>query len=154
MQPDYTPCLYESGICLYVGVTLRRCQRLHYIAASGRMTEKPRITPVTIVGRDSMQTHAEWWSRDISVGKAKRLWAGRPRGRSSSSGRFKNFLFSTLSIPVLAPTQPHIQWVPGVVFQREKWQGHEAGHSPPTSANVKNGGAIPPLPHASSWLGA
>jgi hypothetical protein len=31
-----------------------------------------------------------------------------------------------------------------------KWQGHEADHSPPTSAEVKKGGAIPPLPHMSS----
>jgi hypothetical protein len=26
-----------------------------------------------------------------------------------------------------------------------------ADHSPPTSAEVKKGGAIPPLPHMSSW---
>jgi hypothetical protein len=36
---------------------------------------------------------------------------GRPRGRSSSPGRAKNFLFSTSSRPVLRPTQPPIQWV-------------------------------------------
>jgi hypothetical protein len=29
--------------------------------------------------------------------------------------------------------------------------GREADHSPPSSAEVKNGGAIPPLPHMSSW---
>jgi hypothetical protein len=27
--------------------------------------------------------------------------------------------------------------------------GREAGHPPPSSAEVKNGGAIPPLPHMS-----
>jgi hypothetical protein len=28
-----------------------------------------------------------------------------------------------------------------------KQQGHEADHSPPSSAEVENGEAIPPLPH-------
>jgi hypothetical protein len=30
----------------------------------------------------------------------------------------------------------------------------EAAHSPPSSAEVKNGGAIPPLPHIPSWHSA
>jgi hypothetical protein len=42
------------------------------------------------------------------------LRAPWPRGRSSSSGRIKNFLFSTWSRPVLGPTQPPIQWVLGL----------------------------------------
>jgi hypothetical protein len=29
--------------------------------------------------------------------------------------------------------------------------GGEADHSPPSSIEVKNGGAIPPLPNMSSW---
>jgi hypothetical protein len=32
--------------------------------------------------------------------------------------------------------------------------GREVDHSPPSSAEVKNGGAIPPLAHTSSWCGA
>jgi hypothetical protein len=35
-----------------------------------------------------------------------------------------------------------------------KRQGHEADHSPPCSAEVKGGEAIPPLPHMSSWRSA
>jgi hypothetical protein len=35
-----------------------------------------------------------------------------------------------------------------------KQQGHKADHSPPSSVKVKNGGAIPPLSHISSLLGA
>jgi hypothetical protein len=31
-------------------------------------------------------------------------------------------------------------FIPGV-----KWQGHEADQSPPSSAEVKNGGTVPPL---------
>jgi hypothetical protein len=35
-----------------------------------------------------------------------------------------------------------------------KCQGHEADHSPPSSAEVKKGGATPPLPHMSLWHNA
>jgi hypothetical protein len=60
------------------------------------------------------------------------LRVGRPRGRISSSGRVKNFLLSTSSRPALGPTQPPIQWVPGL-----KRTGRETNHSPPASAEVK-----------------
>jgi hypothetical protein len=63
----------------------------------------------------------------------------------------KTFLFSTASRPALGPTQPPIQWVPGVLSPGVKRQGREADHSPQTSAEVKNGEAIPPLPHTSTW---
>jgi hypothetical protein len=43
------------------------------------------------------------------------LWAGRPRGRSSSPCRVTNFLFSTSSRPALVATQPPIQHVPGAL---------------------------------------
>jgi hypothetical protein len=35
-----------------------------------------------------------------------------------------------------------------------KRPGREADHSSPTSAEVKDGGAIPPVPYISSWRGA
>jgi hypothetical protein len=41
------------------------------------------------------------------------LRAGRVRGRSSSLGSVKNFLFSTSSRPALGSTQPPIQWEQG-----------------------------------------
>jgi hypothetical protein len=43
-------------------------------------------------------------------------------------------------------SHPFIQLVPGAVSLEVKRQGREADHSPPSSAEVKNGGAIPPLP--------
>jgi hypothetical protein len=46
----------------------------------------------------------------------------------------------------LEPTQFPIQWVPGALSLGVKWKKHEAAHSPPSSAKVKNGGALPPLP--------
>jgi hypothetical protein len=38
--------------------------------------------------------------------------------------------------------------------QRVKWLWRKADQSNLSSAEVKNGGAIPPLPHTSSWRGA
>jgi hypothetical protein len=64
------------------------------------------------------------------------LRAGRPRGRSSSPGRVKNFLFSTSSRRALRPTQPAIEWVPEALSPAIKRSGREADHSPPTSAEV------------------
>jgi hypothetical protein len=61
------------------------------------------------------------------------LRAGRPKGRSSSSGRVKNFLFSTSSRPALGSTKPTIQWVPGALFPGVKRPAREAHHSPPAS---------------------
>jgi hypothetical protein len=56
-------------------------------------------------------------------------------------------LLSAASRPALGPTQPPIQWVP--------WrQGREPDHLPPSSGEVKKGGAIPPFPHMSSWRAA
>jgi hypothetical protein len=52
----------------------------------------------------------------------------------------------------LGPTQPPIQWVFGTISPGIKQPGHEADHSPPSSAEVKNGGVIPLVPHTTSWL--
>jgi hypothetical protein len=65
------------------------------------------------------------------------LWAGRLRGRSSSPGRVKNFLFSKSFRLILGPTQPPIQWAPGALSPGVKRPGREADHSPLSSAEVK-----------------
>jgi hypothetical protein len=75
-------------------------------------------------------------------------------GRGSIPGRETIFLFSIASRPALGPIQPPIQWVPGAISPEVKRPGREAGHLPPSNAEVKNGGAIPPLPDMSSWRGA
>jgi hypothetical protein len=62
------------------------------------------------------------------------LLAGRPRDRSWSAGRAKNFLFSTSSRLVLGPTQPPMQWVPAAISLGATRQEREGDHSPPTSA--------------------
>jgi hypothetical protein len=48
------------------------------------------------------------------------------------------FLFFTASRLALAPTQSPIKWVLGALSQKVKQPGHEADHSPPFSAKVKN----------------
>jgi hypothetical protein len=63
-------------------------------------------------------------------------------------------LFSTVFRPTLEPTQPLIQWVQGALSPGVKRQGREADRSPPSSAEVKKGGATPPLPNMSSWHSA
>jgi hypothetical protein len=54
--------------------------------------------------------------------------------------------FSTYSYSTTA------QWVLGALSPGIKWPGCHADHSLPFSAEVKNGGAKPPLPHVfSAW---
>jgi hypothetical protein len=50
----------------------------------------------------------------------------------------------------MGPAQPPIQWVLWGWFFWGKAAGYEADLSPLSSAEVKNDGAIPPLPHTSS----
>jgi hypothetical protein len=90
-------------------------------------------------------------SRNSSVGTATGYELD---GRGSIAGGGKIVLFSAAPIPALAPTQSPIQWILGALSQEVKRQEREADHSPPSSADVKNDGAISALPHAPSWHGA
>jgi hypothetical protein len=38
-----------------------------------------------------------------------------------------------------------------IIIFNNNTEGREADHSPASSAEVKNGGAMPPLPHMASW---
>jgi hypothetical protein len=77
-----------------------------------------------------------------------KLRAGRPEFDSWQEKEM--FLLCTASRPALRPTQPRTQRVPEVLFPGGKAVGREADHSPPSIAEVANGGAIPPLSHISS----
>jgi hypothetical protein len=81
------------------------------------------------------------WDRPVGTATSYGL-----DGRGSSTRRFKIFLLSTSSRPVLGPTQLSIQWVPGALSLVVKRPGLEADHSHPSSAEIKNGGAIPHAP--------
>jgi len=57
----------------------------------------------------------------------------------SRSGRGWGFyLFTTASRLVLGPTQPPIQWVAGTLSLGAKHPVHEADHSPPSNAKVRD----------------
>jgi hypothetical protein len=53
-------------------------------------------------------------------------------------------------VPV-GPTQPPIQWVLGALSPGVKRPVCVADHSPPSDAEVKNDGSMPPLPRKCSW---
>jgi hypothetical protein len=74
--------------------------------------------------------------------------------RGSIPGRSTIFLFSITSRPTLGPTQPPIQWVPVAHSLGIKQPGSEADHSPSSSVEVKNIGAIPPIPNTFPWSSA
>jgi hypothetical protein len=74
------------------------------------------------------------------------LRAGRTRGRSLSPDRGTICLLYTSSRLAVGYTQ----WVPGTKAAGA-WSWPD---TPPSSAVVKNGGFIHPLPHTSSWRGA
>jgi hypothetical protein len=73
-------------------------------------------------------------------------------GHGLIPGRARDF-----SLPPHSVDQP---WGPFSLLSNgylggEGWcRGPEVDHSPPFSAEVKNGGAIPPLPATPSWRGA
>jgi hypothetical protein len=50
--------------------------------------------------------------------------------------------------------QTSYQMGTGGDFPRVKRPEREAEHSPPSSTKAKNGVALPPLPHTSSWPSA
>jgi hypothetical protein len=75
-------------------------------------------------------------SHDSSVTIVTLLRAGQS-GFDSWQG-LGIFLFTTMSISALGPTQSPIQWVLGALSLRVRQPGHEADHSPPSSAKVKN----------------
>jgi hypothetical protein len=77
----------------------------------------------------------------------------RPRGRSSSPGTVKNFLFSTSSRPALGSTEPPIQWVLGASSPGVNRPGPEADHSQLVPRSRRYG-SIHPLPHTPSWHSA
>jgi hypothetical protein len=74
--------------------------------------------------------------------------------------------FSELAKLLSSSQRPYRLWGPpsvlyneyevggGGIFPGVKRPGREAGHSPPSNAEVKNGGTIPLLPHKSSWHSA
>jgi hypothetical protein len=73
----------------------------------------------------------EWFRRYSDELQAGWRWFDSRQGQEI-------FLFPITSRPVLGPTQPPIQWVPGALSPGLKRPGREAL----SGAEVKNGGAV------------
>jgi hypothetical protein len=66
------------------------------------------------------------------------LWAGQLDDQGSIFWQVLGiFVFNTMSILALGPTQPPIQWVLGALSLGLKHLGCEADHSPPSNIKVK-----------------
>jgi hypothetical protein len=94
---------------------------------------------------DDVETKRITYRDSIATG----LWAERTRNRTSISGRMKRFTALHNVETASGDTKPPIQWVPGASSLGVRRQGHDADHSPPSSAELKNGGPIPPLRYMS-----
>jgi hypothetical protein len=75
-------------------------------------------------------------------------WRTEECGFDSKQGQ-EIALSSITFRPGLGLTEPLIREVPAVVSPWVKRQVTEADHSPPSSAEARNGGAVPPLPYTS-----
>jgi hypothetical protein len=88
------------------------------------------------------------------VGKCRRysdwLRAGRPRARSLSPGRGKNFIVFKSSRLVLRPTQPPIQWVTGALSPGVKRSDVKLPTHLQIVPSSRKHGSIHPLPHTPS----
>jgi hypothetical protein len=58
----------------------------------------------------------------------------------------RNFLYYKEPRVALGLTPPRVVWVPAVSSPRVKRPKRETDHLPPSSTEIKNSGAIPPLP--------
>jgi hypothetical protein len=59
------------------------------------------------------------------------------KGSIPGRGGERIFFFVTVSRPVVRPTKPPIQWVPGTLSLGVKRPGRESDHSPPSITEVK-----------------
>jgi hypothetical protein len=84
----------------------------------------------------SIVTGVWYRSRDSAVGIASVYGLNDP-GVGIRVPVEARIFSSRSSRPVLGPTQPPVQWVPGALSPGKKLPGREADHSPPTSADVK-----------------
>jgi hypothetical protein len=71
-------------------------------------------------------------------------------GRGAFPGRGNISLFFIASTPAPGPTEPPIQWYLTAVSPLIKRPRRQADEFPPSSAEVKNGGAITPPQDTSS----
>jgi hypothetical protein len=89
-----------------------------------------------------------------AVVKRKSLLNG---SKHFSNGNMNLILLNSVALPrtALGPTHPRIQWVPGALSLGVQRPGREADHSPPSSAEIKEGVKIyHQSPSTPSWRDA
>lgn len=96
---------------------------------------------------------AKWRSSGTHhVSIPKSTW---PRRRGSIPGWGKRFFSLFHGVQTGSGAHPPSHTISiGTILSEVKRPGFEAHRSPPPSAEVKNGEAVPHLPHASWWRGA
>jgi hypothetical protein len=115
-------------------VSLRLLKLFHYGPKKGLISNVD-IFIVTYHNKENntlLKIIIDIWGAEIALGY------GLDDREFVSRQRLGIFLFTTASRPALRPTQPPIQWVPGVLSLGVKRPGREADHSPPPSADIKN----------------
>jgi hypothetical protein len=142
LGPDRTCYSRSSTAWLWARSLLWFTRRPVYIKLVGRST-RPQALYCRSYFKDTIHTVAG--SRGSSVGIATGYGLD-DRGVGVRVLVGSRILFSTSSGQALGPTQPPIQWVPGVLSPAIKRPGREAHHSPPRKC-----GSIRPLPHTPSW---
>jgi hypothetical protein len=92
---------------------------------------------IYIEKKDFFVTFASNQHRSVTM--VTKLQVGKQRNWNSICGRGKaSFSITTIYRSALGPTLSPTQCVPGPISPGIKQLAHEADHSPPTSAEVKN----------------
>jgi hypothetical protein len=127
----------------------------NYSHVSYKLTQRQTFLPIRKERHDlftNVGTVRSWrlrmsWFSDDPTGNWEPGYLSRySDGLQAGHPRFDSWqvqelvLFSRESRPSLEPNEP------GTFSQEVKWQRREADHSSPSSAEINNGGAIPPLP--------
>jgi hypothetical protein len=118
---------------------------LQYFFNYRHQTERERIFLHVVTSHSTNNLQGLIWYSD---------WQRARRPGFDSRQRQEIFLCSQRPYQLWVPNGPLYNRYRGALSLRVKWRGREADYSPPCSAEVKNGGAIPRLPHSSSWRGA
>jgi hypothetical protein len=139
---------YSSSICIFskrvlyhftyiTGLDVRLKQILTYCCKADYTRDRKRLDLYSTEYSKVVSAR----SRNSKVGIATGYGLD---GESSIPGRGNRFFSSTRRPKRL--WSPPIQYVPRAVSPEVKRHGREADYSVPSSAEVKNGGAIPPPP--------
>jgi len=105
------------------------------------LEDSPEYYPVIYAPYNTLpKSYRLEWGRDGVVGRATHYGLDGPRIECQWGRDFPHS-----SRPAVGPTQPPIQWVPGL-FPRVKRPGRGADHPPSSSAEVKERVAILLLP--------